>query len=114
MIKVLKYNVKTILNVFIADSFINRLFGYMFRKSPHHDAILLTPCNSIHTFFMKFNIDVLFLSADMKIIKKIENLKPGQVINKIPGAKMVLESKEGTFNTIEEGAFIRFKYKYVK
>jgi uncharacterized membrane protein (UPF0127 family) len=103
MIKVLKYNGESIANVFIADSFIKRLFGYMFRKKPHHDAILLKPCNSIHTFFMMFNIDVLFLSGDMEVIKKIENLRPGQVITKVIGAKIVIESKDGVLNHIKVG-----------
>jgi len=49
MIKDLKYNGVTIINVFIADSFSKRLIGYMFRKRPHYDALLLKPCiASIH------------------------------------------------------------------
>jgi len=103
MTKNLKYNGETIINVFIADSFNKRLFGYMLRRKPHHDAILLTPCNSIHTFFMKFNIDVLFIDNQMQVIKKIENLRPGQVVTKVNGAKMVIESKYGLFNNIKEG-----------
>jgi uncharacterized membrane protein (UPF0127 family) len=103
MIKLLKYNNKTITNVFIADSYAKRLLGYMFRKNPHHDAILLKPCNSIHTFYMKFNIDVLFLNEQMQVIKKIENLRPGKIITKVRGAKIVIESKEGDFNNIKEG-----------
>lgn len=103
MLKKLKYNGEPIINVFIADSFAKRLFGYMLRQKPHHDAILLTPCNSIHTFFMKFNIDVLFLNEHMQVIKKVENLRPGQVVTKVMGAKIVIESKEGVFNDIKEG-----------
>lgn len=103
MIKVLKCNRETKINVFIADSFIKRLFGYMFRKKPHHEAIMLKPCNSIHTFFMKFNIDVLFLDEQMQVIKKIENLRPGQVVTRVRGAKTVIESKVGAFNNIKEG-----------
>jgi len=103
MTKNLKYNGETIVNVFIADSFLKRLFGYMFREKPHHDAILLTPCNSIHTFFMMFNIDVLFINEQMQIIKKIENLRPGQVVTKVIGAKIVIESRYGVFNNIEVG-----------
>jgi hypothetical protein len=75
----------------------------MFRKNPHHDAILLKPCNSIHTFYMKFSIDVLFLNEQMQVIKKIENLRPGKIITKVRGAKIVIESKEGAFNNIKEG-----------
>ena len=103
MLKKLKYNGEPIINVFIADSFAKRLFGYMLRKEPNHDSILLKPCNSIHTFFMKFNIDVLFLDEHMEVIKKIENLRPGQVITTVISAKMVLEAKHGLFNNIEEG-----------
>lgn len=108
MTKVLKYNDETILDVFIADSFTKRLFGYMFRRKPHHDAILLKPCNSIHTFFMKFNIDVLFLNEHMQVIKKIENLRPGQIATKVKGAKMVIESNNGVFNNIKEGNKLYF------
>jgi uncharacterized membrane protein (UPF0127 family) len=103
MIKTLNFNDKTITHVFIADSYIKRLFGYMFRKNPHHSAILLTPCSSIHTFFMKFNIDVLFLNEHMEVIKKVENLRPGKIVTKVIGAKIVIESKEGAFNDIKEG-----------
>jgi hypothetical protein len=108
MIKKLKLNGETILDVLIADGFTKRLFGYMFKKTPHHNAILLNPCNSIHTFFMKFNIDVLFLDEHMQVIKKIENLRKGQVITKVMGAKAVLESKAGTFSNIKEGCKLYF------
>jgi uncharacterized membrane protein (UPF0127 family) len=108
MINVLKYNGETIINVFIADSYTKRLLGYMFRKKPHYEAILLKPCNSIHTFFMKFNIDVLFLDNQMQVIKKIENLKPGQVVMKVRGAKIVIESKVGAFNNIKNGYKLYF------
>lgn len=108
MIKTLKYNDATIYDVLIADSFIKRLFGYMFRKTPHHNAILLNPCNSIHTFFMKFNIDVLFLDEHMQVIKKIENLRPGQVVTKVIGARAVLETKADSFSNIEEGCKLYF------
>lgn len=103
MIKVLKVNDETFLDVLIADSFTKRLFGYMFRKTPHHNVILLKPCNSIHTFFMKFNIDVLFLDDHMQVIKKITRLGPGQVVTKIMGANMIVEAKEGILNKIKVG-----------
>jgi len=108
MVKVLKYKDETIINVFIADSYTKRLFGYMFRKKPHHDAIMLKPCNSIHTFSMRFNIDALFLNENMQVIKKIENLRPWRIVTKIRGAKTVIESKAGAFNNIKEGCNLYF------
>lgn len=95
-------NNKVICSVYKADNFIDRLMGYMFRKKPHHEAILFIPCNSIHTFFMKFNIDILFISNDMRVIKKVEGLKRGKIVIE-KRATMVIEAKEGMFKNINEG-----------
>ena len=75
MVKNLVYNLEIIAEIFIADSFIKRFLGFMFREKPHHEAILIKPCNSIHTFFMKFPIDVLFIDEDMEVLRKIDGLK---------------------------------------
>lgn len=98
-------------NVLIADDFIQRFKGYMFRRNPHYDAILFTPSNSIHTFFMKFNIDVLFINEDMIIIRKIENLKPGKIIMAVKEARMVIEAKAGTLIDFKEGSKISITYE---
>jgi len=90
-------------NVLVADNFIKRFKGFMFCRKPRYDAIIFMPCNSIHTFFMKFNIDVLFINDDMIIIKKIENLKPGKVIMPVREAQMVIEAKAGTLINFREG-----------
>jgi len=90
-------------DVFIADTFINRFLGYMFRKTPHHEAILIKPCNSIHTYFMNFDIDVLFINDDMVVIKKINSLVPRKIIMPVPGATSVMEAKSGFFNDIMIG-----------
>jgi uncharacterized protein len=93
----------TITDVLLAESFIARLAGYMFRKKPHHRAIMFNPCNSIHTFFMRFDIDVLFLNTNMEIVKKVERLKPGKSVMPVKGAKYVIESEPGAFKYFEVG-----------
>lgn len=103
MVKNLVYNLEIIAEVFIADSFIKRLLGYMFRKKPHYEAILIKPCNSIHTFFMKFPIDVLFLNGDMEVVKKIDGLKPGKIIMPQKECKVVIEAREGIFKEVKVG-----------
>ena len=64
--------------ILLADDLSSRLIGLMFRKAPPQDArgLLLQPCNSIHTFFMRYALDVVFLNSENKIIKIIRNLKP--------------------------------------
>lgn len=84
---------KVIDHIHIADTFWGKLAGYMFRRKPHHEAIMLKPCNSIHTFFMRFPIDVLFVDDQWKVIKEIHNLKPGKVVLPVKGATAVIEMK---------------------
>lgn len=89
--------------IMIADSFFKRLRGYMFYKSPPVKTLAIMPCNSIHTFFMKFNIDVLFLDEDMVVVKKYEQLKKNKLIKPIKDAKYVVESFEGGFASVSIG-----------
>lgn len=104
MIKVLEYNSMVLAKVFIADTFKARFLGYMFRKKPHYEAILIKPCNSIHTFFMRFNIDVLFVDKDMHVVRKIENLPSGKVIMPVKGAVIAIEAIAGVFSAVSEGS----------
>ena len=61
----------------LADSFFKRFKGLMFnKKMEDHDALILKPCNSIHTFFMNYSIDAIFLDKDLKVVKIKKNLKP--------------------------------------
>lgn len=62
-------------NVSMATSFWLKLSGYMFRSTPHVPGILFKT-NSIQTTFMKFDLDLVFMTKDMKVIKIIKNLKP--------------------------------------
>jgi len=103
LVKTLVYESEIIAEIFIADSFITRFLGFMFHKKPHHEAILIKPCNSIHTFFMRFPIDVLFINDDMKVVRKLNNLGPGKLIMPQKKGKMVIEGSAGRFKNIKEG-----------
>src|SRR5690606_39596258 len=63
--------------ILVADNMLSRIIGLMFRASPPQEAegLLLDPCNSIHTCFMRYPIDVAFLNSQNKVIKIIRNLK---------------------------------------
>jgi uncharacterized membrane protein (UPF0127 family) len=37
-------------------------------------ALVIAPCGAVHTFFMRFAIDVLFMDADGGVIKIVEDL----------------------------------------
>lgn len=56
---------------------LQRMRGLLGRSFlPYGEGLLLVPCNSIHTFFMRFPIDVLFLDRFHKVLKIVENLQP--------------------------------------
>jgi uncharacterized membrane protein (UPF0127 family) len=92
--------------LYIADTFMKRFWGFMFRKAPHYEAIMIKPCNSIHTFFMKFEIDVIFLNKNMKVIKKVDALKPCKMVMPIKEGAVVIEAKAGKFKSIKIGDII--------
>lgn len=83
--------------VTVAKSPYQRLMGLMGKKSlPDREGLLLTPCNSIHCFFMRFAIDVAFVDEDGKVLKIIPNMKPGRISPIVRHAKMVVESNPNT------------------
>ena len=65
------------LKILIADSFLTRLAGLMFRKKlPEATGLLLTFCNCVHMCFMRFAIDVIYVDPNFRVIKIVKNLKP--------------------------------------
>ncbi len=88
-----------------ARSFFERLKGLMFDEGmSEFDGLLIIPCNSIHTFFMRFNIDVIFLDKNFKVVKIIKNLAPWRMTRFYFSAFQVLEMKGGSLaSDVEEG-----------
>lgn len=80
----------------IAKTFSKRLIGLMGRRTLMKGQGLYFPgCASIHSFFMKFAIDVLFLDEEMRITKKIESFKPWRMVWAPVGTRHTLELSHG-------------------
>lgn len=63
--------------VLIADTFMTRLLGLMGKASfAKEKAMLFKGHPSVHTCFMRFPIDIVFLDKDMRVTEVTENLKP--------------------------------------
>ena len=61
----------------IADKLWMRVKGLLGKKALAKGCgLVLKPCNSIHTFFMLFSIDVLFVDRVGRVVKALSNLKP--------------------------------------
>lgn len=86
----------------LADNPWYRFTGLMGKKAITADeGLLLTPCNSIHMFFMKFSIDVVFIDRNKKIIRIVENLKPWRLSPVVFMTQSVLELPAGTISKTE-------------
>ena len=68
------------INVKNCQNFKDRLLGLMFKKEKLNYGLCFPKCNSIHTFFMKQNIDVIMTDKNNKILYKYNNLKPYKII----------------------------------
>lgn len=87
-----------------ADTSASRGKGLLGRESMAPDealwitlssALSFVPCPTIHTFFMNFPIDVLFLDQDLKVERVIEDMRPWRLSAWVPAARGVLELKGG-------------------
>ena len=102
----IKYGQKTLSNdILVAESMGDRLVGLMFKeKLSGADGLLISPCNSIHTFFMRYSLDIVFLSSENKVIKILRDLKPRRMTWMYFSARKTLELPAGKLPTdIKEG-----------
>ena len=67
------------MKIIVADSFSQRLFGLMFKKNITY-GLLFKRCKSIHTFFFKFNIDILVLNKNKEIIAIRPNITKNKIV----------------------------------
>jgi uncharacterized membrane protein (UPF0127 family) len=67
--------------VFVADTLASRLLGLAWLDRPPAECALLIPgCSSIHTFGMRFAIDVAFLDADGNFLRTMRSVPPRRVL----------------------------------
>lgn len=95
----------------MADSFFTRLVGLIGRRVlPKNHALVLNPCNSIHTFFMRFCIDGVFLGARGEVVHLIHEMPPNRVSPVVERAKMVVELPGGTVkNRVNPGDILKIE-----
>lgn len=80
----------------MAETFFKRIRGLLARKEfGKGEALIIKPCNSIHTFFMRFSIDVLFVDKNNAVIEAISNLRPFRVTRTYFNVVYVVELPEG-------------------
>jgi uncharacterized membrane protein (UPF0127 family) len=78
--------------VAVASTFKARFIGLLSRSwLDDEEGLWLEPGGSVHTLGMRFAIDVLFLGADLKVLKVTPRLAPGRLALAPRGTRYVLE-----------------------
>ena len=83
----------------LADTWWTRLRGLLGRSElPGGDGILIVPAPSIHSAFMKFEFDAIFLDRNMQVVALAERIPPWRA-RSARKAKSVLELAAGEIAT---------------
>jgi uncharacterized protein len=65
----------------VADRYWSRLVGLQFRRAlPYGTGLLIVPCSSIHTFFVRMPIDVIALDRLGTVIEICRQIRPWRVV----------------------------------
>jgi uncharacterized membrane protein (UPF0127 family) len=82
----------------VADRALTRLRGLLGRSElPAGEGLLLRPAPSIHTWFMRFPIDAVFLDRELRVLDVRSELRPWRIAGR-RGARAVLELAAGEAN----------------
>ena len=80
----------------IADNAYTRLVGLLRDKAlAHGDGLWILPCNSIHSFGMRFVFDAIFLDKNLRVVHLMQEMKPWRISKLVFSAHSVLELPAG-------------------
>jgi len=87
-----------------ADSVLKRMVGLLDRRAlAQGEGLLLDRCYGIHTFFMRFSIDVLFLDKELRVMRAVPALPPFRT-SVVKHAVYVLELPAGSIERSQTAA----------
>ncbi|GDX82303.1 hypothetical protein LBMAG42_41140 [Deltaproteobacteria bacterium] len=78
----------------VAKTFLSRGVGLLGAKNAG-GGLFIEPCSSVHTMFMRFAIDVIFLDPGDAVLAVYAPLAPWRATAWVRGAKRVLELDAG-------------------
>ena len=91
----------------VARGVFRRFWGLMGRREvPAGEGLWLVPCRSIHMFFMRTPIDLLFLDREGEVVRAVSRMRPWSLrpysVTLLPvrGARTTLELAPGTLERV--------------
>lgn len=77
---------------------------------PDRSSLVLMPCSQVHTFFMRFNIDVIFLDRESRVKLVIEDMPPWRISRLVWGSRVAVEMPGGTLKKrVDSGDLLIFE-----
>ncbi|MCM2357775.1 MAG: DUF192 domain-containing protein [Geobacteraceae bacterium] len=80
----------------VAETIFSRMKGLLGRNSmAEGEGLLIRPCKGIHTFGMRFPIDVVFLDKTNRVIAVTKSIPPNHMTRMYLGASSAIELPAG-------------------
>jgi uncharacterized membrane protein (UPF0127 family) len=99
----------TLKGVRLAGSATERLVGWMFKDGPGTTGLWMEPCASVHTWWMRFEVDLAFLAwrdGAVTVLRVERRVVPWRVVS-CRGAGAVLEVVAGALDGVQPGWSVR-------
>lgn len=94
-------------NLIIANDAWSKTKGLLGKDNiSENEGLLIRDCSLIHMFFMKFPIDVIYLSSNYEVKKIVSNLKPW-LVSGCSNASHTLEIAVGQGNKFKVGMIVK-------
>ena len=93
-------------NLRVADTHWSRFRGLMATDAarfPQGSGLWIVPCRGVHSFGMRFAIDVVYLNSEQKVVYLQENLRPWRMAPVRFSASSVVELPPGTIRQTQTG-----------
>ena len=85
----------------VADTTTERLVGLIGRHEiPRGTALVLPGCRQIHTFLMRFAIDLVYVDADWRVLCTRRCISPWRFGPYCPKAAYAIELRSGTISAV--------------
>lgn len=94
-----------------ARGLFGRALGLMGRPGlPAGEGLLLSPCRAVHTAFMRFPLDLVFIDRSRRVVRVVRGARPWRVFRGGRTARAVIESAAGALPAGEPAAGDRVRF----
>ncbi len=100
------------MHIDIADTWIKRLRGLLGKPLDWDRALMLKPCSSVHTFGMRYAIDIYYFNEQHECVHMVHGLRPMRV-SACSKAHYVIEIASGHCYSDKEVVTYVYRYGYL-